>query len=274
MTRPLDGVEAKIRRAKEHMYAFRDAYHSVLQADPVGIGLKEDPMAGGYLVEVQHLPTMPSDLGVIVGDVLHCFRSALDHLVWEAGRQTVGGKPSSASQFPITRNPREFAGQLYRIADLSSEKKAVVESAQPYNRGGDASPLLTLNRLSNMDKHRVLAPMLTDVTALALDFEGVNCTVEETTYLTSGHRLNVGAEIACLKLGGDPVDPHVRMHGHVIPDVAFEETGMPVITELLLIGSEVVLVSREFEPLLELFSEPYFLHRDEWKTWPTFSTWP
>lgn len=113
--------------------------------------------------------------GVILGDLLHCLRSALDNLVWSATiiHQTVEGNPLPPTRpfpprkkgdpswgdvcFPTCRSLAAWREAVKRnLWGVGPVYKALIEDHQPYKRGDPTpqdSPLYILHELSNIDKH-------------------------------------------------------------------------------------------------------------------------
>jgi len=129
--------------------------------------------------------------GILVGDVVHQARSALDNVV-EQATIAHAGSPLPGTEFPVFTNPtayRQLIGKgskkgqpapgsgLYAIRGIFPGAFALVESNQPYNR--DASrgpgPLAVLHEFWNMDKHRVPAVIAAGTLASydRLKFSGV-----------------------------------------------------------------------------------------------------
>jgi hypothetical protein len=111
-------------------------------------------------LEVLHPPS--AELSLIVGDCIHNLRAALDNLIYELAVAHHGGRvPSNVegkSAFPIFSESAQFARKRKdMIGGIAPAAQAVIESLQPYNRGGKfrRSPLWQLNQLSNEDKHRL-----------------------------------------------------------------------------------------------------------------------
>jgi hypothetical protein len=80
----------------------------------------------------------PLRLGVILGDMVHNLRSALDHLVWQAVLRN-GGRPNRSHQFPICDDEK----------DWNDACNVVMKPAA----------LSRLREISNEDKHRVVTPV-------------------------------------------------------------------------------------------------------------------
>jgi hypothetical protein len=157
---PLAGTRAKIHRANQHI-----------------AGLKAELAAGSgrdYHVEKETGRENPNLItyraradddamaayGVVVGDVIHNLRSALDHTVWQLVLAN-GQTPDHRTMFPITRSSAEFEDRRGGLRGVSEQAHAVIESVQPYHTpepsvAPENSFLWMLNELSRWDKHRVL----------------------------------------------------------------------------------------------------------------------
>lgn len=100
--------------------------------------------------------------GVLLGEIVHNLRSALDHLVYEASAPDENGRPLSGTEFPIFIDEDKFrsearGGGLYKIRGLTAETRAFVESVQPFrSKNPRRHSLWALQDLSNTDKHRLL----------------------------------------------------------------------------------------------------------------------
>ncbi len=95
--------------------------------------------------------------GVIVGDSVHCWRSALDQFAAALWAE----KLTTSSGFPICLTEREWVTEAPRmIWSIPEECVAIIERAQPYHRGDKEQarghPLAVLHSLWNLDKHRTI----------------------------------------------------------------------------------------------------------------------
>jgi hypothetical protein len=122
--------------------------------------------------------TMPDHWPLLAGEAIQNLRAALDHLVYEKS----GG--NRRTQFPIFTDRCEFQvlGERY-MKGVPEAVRAFIEEAQPYRfMPQDAAyhPLAQLSALSNLDKHRVLAAVVSAVTKEAVGKpSGVELTWEE-----------------------------------------------------------------------------------------------
>ncbi len=152
----------KVQRAVEHLQALEEAaqkwgkehgrpgFPCVVEPNPQGTKI---------LVKIaEDLPFPEIEWGIIIGDAVHCLRSALDQLV--AGLWTA--PPDSRTRFPICRTERQWIvdapGMYWSIPPAYA---AVLDRAQPYHRGDKANehPLAILNALWNLDKHQAIPSM-------------------------------------------------------------------------------------------------------------------
>lgn len=110
--------------------------------------------------------TMPDHWPLLAGEAIQNLRAALDHLVYEKS----GG--NRRTQFPIFTDRCEFQvlGKRY-LKGVPEPVRAFIEEAQPYRfmpEHAAQHPLAQLSALSNLDKHRVLATVVSAVTREAV----------------------------------------------------------------------------------------------------------
>src|SRR5690348_1449661 len=100
MARVLDlsGPLAKVERAAVHRKELHNQIVDFLNnASTYGVVSEPDPDFPGWrMIKFQVYAAPPVRLGVIVGDITHNLRSALDHLVYE-----LAGRRGGGTQFPI-----------------------------------------------------------------------------------------------------------------------------------------------------------------------------
>jgi len=231
---PLDGVWAKIARADEHAQVLEREVQAFFDRDPPPLGTSFgyfDPASGWHLVYGFVREAPPLRLGVILGDLVHNVRSALDHLVWQLVLLN-GETPSRANAFPIASTEGDWeAGVDRRLAGVSSNHRAIIQSVQPYKgpNGPENTYTAVLSHLSNVDKHRVVHA----TAAVILDpgagphrasfrvVEGDAEIVQEQVNL--GERVEHGAEL--MRARTEPADSNIKVvvEGDVPGDIAFGE---------------------------------------------------
>jgi hypothetical protein len=142
---------------------------------------------------LHHDIEVPKIVPLIIGDILHNLRSALDSLVLglieRDVRRSLSADEEKACQFPIYPDPDSFKGffeqfKVQRDRLMPDKLREAMRMVQPfywdeyaveqgwvgaarYAENAEYNPLCTLNRMSNIDKHRRVA-----VTLLWPDFAG------------------------------------------------------------------------------------------------------
>lgn len=150
--------QSKIARAKEHLKNVELEITSFFNLHPNFIAHETDPKTGEQIWKVgNEVAPVPTRIGLIVGDCLHNFRSALDHLVWELASVN-GGRPTQETAFPLCKDIARIAkyncGKVSKLKGLSEPQIAIIDELQPAN-GGNIY-LWWLHRLDITDKHRHL----------------------------------------------------------------------------------------------------------------------
>jgi hypothetical protein len=159
----------KVERAIEHLKTLETrAEEFGKQHGRPGFQCVVEPNSQGtkILVKIDQPVEFPGvEWGIIIGDAVHCLRSALDQLV--SGLWT--DKTTSRTRFPICRTVREWIvdapGMYWSVPPTYV---ASLDRAQPYHRGDKENehPLAVLNVLWNLDKHQTIP-------AVALTTEGM-----------------------------------------------------------------------------------------------------
>jgi hypothetical protein len=166
--------ERRLQRALYHLDNLEAEIAAWVEEGPYRTWSEPDVDSAKKVLRVEVLGTPPPELSLIVGDCLHNLRCSLDNLVLELAIAFNNGRPVSSSiesdsGFPIfiKENPSKFDNMLRGI---NPRAKTVIEGLQPYTRGERAKtdPLWWLNKLENMDKHRL--PHLVFFTPSSLGF--------------------------------------------------------------------------------------------------------
>jgi hypothetical protein len=151
----------KLNRALEHLYALHAIEQGWAERDSCVI-VDECEIESRKNISRIRIFEQPADplLRLLLGDVVHNLRQALDHLAYALAIRVAGVSPppnEESTQFPITTAPEKFAGGVpNKIGPrnrMPAGMDAALESFQPYN-GGQAELLGVLHSLDNLDKHR------------------------------------------------------------------------------------------------------------------------
>lgn len=225
--------DEKIDRGGKHLDALNESAKGFVEehGDP-GILCVAEPNSQGtkYLLRVQRVPKFPEvPWGVIVGDAVHCWRSALDQLV--AALWTERPVPRSAG-FPICLAEKDWIVEAPRmIWSIPEAYVTVLFRAQPYHRGGKQEaqrhPLAVLHALWNLDKHRAIPT--TGLVARGLEIREI----EEHGMTIGDFKPKLGvtvkpnaviAEAKIKAIHGTP-QAHVKVKAHLSLAVGFGDGG-------------------------------------------------
>lgn len=186
VTSPLDDPDAdwwlKFRHARDHQNRLVEAFDAFKTTTP--IELVPGPLTErgvDYRLKV-HAPVPPT-ISLIVGDVLHNLRSALDCLALGLAStdldRVLTDDEERDCQFPICEDPPSFNKfmrnckplrrkrvrmalrevQPYRLLEHFKAMKIESAESRSYQEDSKWDPLTVINRLSNLDKHRRLSVM-------------------------------------------------------------------------------------------------------------------
>jgi hypothetical protein len=242
MAANLHGVWAKYNRAIEQLAALdKEVTTFCKDPRPYGVLATVDRERGRYRFEIRPAwqAGIPLRWGVIIGEIVHDLRSALDHLVSQLVVLNKGS-PDRRHFFPIldTEPSRGFKidtcwdtqGGLKHgpLRGISNEALAVIEAAQPYNRD-DGVLLSRLHFLWNADKHRHLAPVYVEAPPPQLTPDGIMLSrsdrLDGDTYIVHA-TTSPGAE-----LNVEPQPP---------TDITFGEPH-PIVLELKHVGQLILI---------------------------------
>ncbi len=168
-------VGLKIQRAIEHLKTLENAGQAWGDAHGrPGFRCVVEPNSQGdkVLVKINEPVTFPAiEWGIIIGDAVHCLRSALDQLV--SGLWTE--KTSNMTRFPICKTEREWIVEAPGMYwSVPPAYVAVLDKAQPYHGGDKANehPLALLNALWNLDKHKAIPAVALAARKIKIDAVG------------------------------------------------------------------------------------------------------
>jgi len=146
-------VDLKVTRAVEHLLQLNQECDRFTQGETYTPSIDDACLDVTRIYVLAHHPP-PERISVVVGDVVHNLRSALDHAVWHLGHP-----PDPKSCFPIFETEEAFERRSLRVlrgvADRTIE---AIRDHQPFllQESPRRHPLWLLHLLSNIDKHRKL----------------------------------------------------------------------------------------------------------------------
>lgn len=150
----------KLLRAKSFVAELRSVMEHHLKTNPPTIETTEyaepDGNSLGGVGGKFTIPETPPEVGVIIGDVVHSLRTALDHTASELAR--MNNKSDRHVYFPFAENEGQLDTQISKknFTYCGPEAVEILKSFRPYHGGNPA--LRALHDLDIMDKHRTLVP--------------------------------------------------------------------------------------------------------------------
>lgn len=196
MAHPLDGARLKVRRAGKHFQELNAEVLRFVEAHPYGFVAEDDPETGLPVVRVRagRVDEQPPDrLGIIVGDIAHNLRSALDHVVCQLA--ILNKAPCDQTQFPICNTKAGFGFEAKKRLDgLADRHRAMIRRVQPYHRRKGGVLLAILRDLSNADKHRVVNPATQAVAFVPPTFDPPGVVLRAEAQYKERVRMEDGAE--------------------------------------------------------------------------------
>jgi len=255
----------KLRRVEHHANVLQNALDKFLGNNPYAIICERDPKVDEYILCTKVREEPPPEGSPIVGDIVHNWRSALDHLAYQLVIRN-GKTPSIRTQFPIfskspfdtslyfkTKDAKDALARWNRQVDgMHPNDVEVIKKLQPYNagQGADTHPLFALSQLSNWDKHREY--QLTGQTLQGTAFkvrEWRNCEWW-TLYERPIGTFEDGTVVARYAFTATGPNPKLDVQIKVFFDIAFGKgsplEGLGVKRTLLSIGPYVSDVIEEF----------------------------
>jgi len=246
-------VRAKLARALELLLQLDEHVGAYLDTEPVAMHqrLRSDGRTVEITLRVTQQP--PVELSLLVGEVAHQLRSALDHVAYGLV-QADGNTPTNRTAFPVLA-ARPLGG-LHIPGGVAPAALAAIEELQPYQRlDPEHHPLHILNTLWNIDKHRHLhltALQATDTQAFLGLPDGSALVGGQVRTLAVGD----GDVFAVVRLAHGPVDPELELTASGRSFLALGDKGpwqidLPVLLLLEQLHQYVALVALpRLEPLL------------------------
>ncbi len=215
----------------------------------------------GFALVVEAMRPVPIEFGLMVGDIAHNQRSALDHVAWELVRR--GNRPPHALSnrqrqriaFPIFSGPPGggFHATVLnkQLPGVGRRQRTLIRGLQPYvHRKANESrqPLALLARIDNDDKHRTIQPVAAVSSSATYEVTQLRgCEVTRVTGRSRSQMLEDGAElefVGARKLGRD-AEPHMEVHSSV-PSIPTIGDRLTVDDFLNRIGPAVGAILKQF----------------------------
>ncbi len=137
----------------------------------IGVDCVYEPENERFRLQATEVKVLPPELSLLVGDVAHNYRCALDHIAWAmVGRGSEPGRQVSDPRdigFLVAKTAADFRSLVgKRLPGITDGDLAVVKSMQPYQVGEAGLDPVRLqdhalricSDFDNDDKHREIQP--------------------------------------------------------------------------------------------------------------------
>jgi hypothetical protein len=195
--------------------------------------------------------------GLLLGDVVHNYRSSLDHLAWALYKRGQTPNLSEAQErriyFPIFGDRDKFNQSLRtKLPGVRRGDIAIVRRYQPYVRGKTNVPrhvFTVLESLSNADKHRAIQPVIGVPEAIQYDVKEADCILRRISMRGFEGEVKPGRELARFYVKKTGPRPYIE----VAPRI---ENFLPAINARLTLIEFLTQTMRSIGTVLRQFSSP------------------
>lgn len=218
----LVGARAKYQQALVHFGLIRAEVHRVTGGDAYTVVLDTEDDGRKHLWRIEGLKSFDEGLPLWIGDCLHNFRSAWDHIAYELIKAT-GHTPTKQTIFPFLA--QEQAKPVYILPKPGPHVEAmqIVEEVQPYNVGQESNSLAILDNLDIVDKHREL---LAVAAGIRVPYYGSPEGVNTIKNWATGDVVVDGDVVMWAII--DPPQPKGALDGNVVLTTKLAPDSMPV----------------------------------------------
>jgi hypothetical protein len=151
---PMTGPLSRIIRAKEHLDALQRKATAFTASNPYRADIYDNLETGDYICYPYLTKPFTSNWGLIVGEIFHHLKAALDNIAWQSAILK-----DNTIEFPIfSDNTSRFTTKLEKLREYVRPE---IEAIQPYHRPDGEKhrhPLSVIRRINIVDKHRVIIP--------------------------------------------------------------------------------------------------------------------
>lgn len=161
---PFNSCKNKYYRAQTHLKALERRIKVIQHANLKRVTADYDANTGEKIFLYNGKPRqLHPSISLIIGDAIHNYRSALDHLA--RGLVEVNKEKSTGdTAFPILTNPDQYTQSFdKKTKGMSAQTKAIIDSEQPLKARNKirGNRLALLKKLDDIDKHRHIHITLT-----------------------------------------------------------------------------------------------------------------
>ena len=155
------GAKMKLFRSKQLFDQFATQVASFMNQRPYRLEVVEDEVTGDTSFVIRGDATLPAEWSVIIGEIIHNLRAALDLLAVDLARENGNISRSAINEtyFPVASDKANFdTSGIRKIRRLSASAQKIIADLLPYKGGND--DLWKLHQLDILDKHVLLVPVV------------------------------------------------------------------------------------------------------------------
>jgi len=154
----ITGARLKAERAGVHFKELEAQARLFLEANPCAPSRHLDPEDFNYIIyDFPPQPATPDNLAIVLGDVAHNLRSALEHIAWNLALQRTDNPQRTG--FPIFASVDRKKMENFKglVKHIDPAPLRIIEALQPYNRTNppEMDELWVLDAIWNTDKHQL-----------------------------------------------------------------------------------------------------------------------
>jgi hypothetical protein len=198
-------AEAKLQRANEHISDLEEAISGFLHTDFYRVTLEADQATGRMKLVFQSLHEPGQDLNLILGDAISNLRSSLDYAINAAIFPVTGTHADGG--FPFKDHPNDLKATITKgpISQLGNAFTDLLVDQIQAQKGGASETLWVLNKLRNIDKHRMLVATV-ELAAVIVSFRSQGLTMNNCMFGTTAGQRSVilSAPVAGFELTSKP----------------------------------------------------------------------
>lgn len=262
---PSKGCLARIERARKQTDALQAEFERFYESKPYSFQQELNPQVGEKRF-IFHATPLPLEWSVIIGEIMHNLRSALDHSIYEL-TCIESGHPIDRTELPVFEDESKYfevnkrgeptpKSGLYKIRGIKDEKRrAVITGLQPFEFRKTHKPheypiLALIHELDIVDKHKTNLLCRRASTGLKVRWLRDTYPISNTLVI---NRLEDGIEIARWKPVGDFND-ELDMEAEVSFKIAFGDS-IPILDKQFVIPMIQSLI-RGVEKVLHYLTYP------------------
>jgi hypothetical protein len=249
---PFAGILVKLQRAEENIANLRNEIFRFFQECEYPVIPHPNDKRWQEAIDYHRNLLIPKRFSVLAGEIVHHWRSCLDHIAWYFSSADYRLLKENAIQFPVidiqpdADELRRFERQIKGIANPSKVRDLICEM-QPYKLGSDAldSPISIVHNMDRFDKHRELTVVYSQGNLILPPDVSPEILAAATAYRNKETR----SDSDMLALLGT-----LDNQGKILPQVAFSNfgnrKGQPVCPSLQILGGAMENVIMGFMGLL------------------------